>query len=422
MSGSDSHRRTHLRWPLVGRLAPPFGDDFVAVEATGALVLVAAVVGALAWANIAPGSYESVWSHELTLGLGSVAMSHSLREWIGEGLMTVFFFVLGLELKRELVTGALRSARVAALPIGAAVGGAILPALIFTLIVRGGSGASGWAVPMATDAALALGLVTAFGRRAAPGTKTILLAIAIVDDLIAILVIALFFTGGLTASGLLATAGAFASVLGLRVAGVRHPLAYVPSGIALWLALGAAGIHPTVAGAALGLLTPARPPADAEILGRIERRVHPWAALVVVPVFALASVGVEISADTLRALGEPLALGVALGLVVGKAVGIAVTGALLVRAHVAALPAGAGTGELVSVAFLGGIGLSVALFITDLALDGELAEQATMGILVGSLISAGLGTIVVLATDRRRSRSRAGASGSMSATDREESV
>ena len=413
MSGDGGVRRTHVRIPVVGRLVPPFGHNFVAVEATGAVALVGAILVALAWANLAPTAYTSFWDRSLTIGIGGLAVGHTLHDWVSEGLMTIFFFVLGLELKGELVTGDLRRPRAAALPIGAAVGGVILPALIFTAIVRGGAGAGGWAIPMATDAALALGVLTALGRRVAPGAKTLLLAIAIVDDLIAILVIAFVFTGGVDFPPLAGAAAAVGSVFGLRALGVARPLAYVPSGVALWLALGAAGIHPTIAGAMLGLLTPAKPPADAEVLGRIEDRVHPWAALVVVPVFALASVGIAITDDSVAALTRPLALGVAVGLVIGKTVGIYGVGTVLTRLGVAELPPGTGRSDLFGVAVLGGVGLSVALFITDLALEGSAARDATIGLLVGSLVSAALGASVFLVGARRRSRRDAAAPGTM---------
>jgi len=413
VSEDSSTRRSHLRWPVIGRLAPPFGDDYIPVEATGALFLVAAVGAALAWANLAPESYTVFWARHLSIGIGSVAVDHTLEAWVSEGLMTLFFFVLGLELKRELTIGSLRHPRAALLPIGAAFGGAILPAAIFTAIVAGGPGRGGWAIPMATDAALALGVLTALGPRIRAGAKTLLLTIAIVDDLIAILVIAFFLSGGVVFEGLIGAAAAVGSVVLLRLVGVRNPWFYVPSGVALWLALGAAGIHPTIAGAALGLLAPARTTADSEILGRVERHVHPWTALLVVPLFALSAVGIEITGSTLRGLVEPVGFGVAVGLVVGKSIGILVTALIFVRLGLAVMPPGTGVGDLAGVAILGGVGLSVALFITDLALSGIAATQATMGLLVGSVLSAALGAFGFILLGRRRSRAATLASGTM---------
>lgn len=420
MSGNHSARREHLRWPLLGRLAPPFGEDFVAVEATGAILLLGAVVGALAWANVAPDSYSAFWAHHVTIGSGRLAIDHTLGAWVSEGLMTVFFFVLGLELKRELTTGALRRPRAASLPIGAAIGGALVPAVIFTVVVAGGPGRGGWAVPMATDAALALGVLTALGRRVSSGAKTLLLTIAVVDDLIAILVIAFFLSGGVRLTGLLGAGVAVGSVYALRWAGFRSPLAYIPSAVALWLALGDAGVHPTLAGAALGLLTPAWTPEQSAILGRLERHLHPWTALLVVPLFALSAVGVEITGATLRGLTEPIGLGVAAGLVLGKAIGISATGTLLVRLGFAVRPAGTTAGDLAGVAILGGVGLSVALFISDLSLSGAATTEATMGLLAGSLVSALLGTVCFVFLDRRRSRSGSIASGTMEVVPEEE--
>ena len=417
MSGEGGPRRTHLHLPLLGRFAPPFGADFVAVEATGSILLVLAVIAALAWANLSAASYAEFWSFDLTIGLGRLAVSRSLHDWVGEGLMTVFFFVLGLELKRELVTGPLRRPRAAALPVGAAIGGAILPALVFAAIVRGRDGTSGWAVPMATDAALALGVLTALGRRVTSGAKSVLLAIAVVDDLIAVLVIAFFLSGGLRFTGLVVVGVVVGIFLAFRSIGLRHPALYVPLGVGLWLALDTAGIHPTVAGAALGLLTPARH--SDRGLERIERAVHPWAALLVVPLFALSAVGIPLGRSAIDALSRPVTLGVVLGLVVGKAVGIAGTAAVLVRLRLAEPPPGTGSGELLGVALLGGVGLSVALFITGLALDGSTAYEATIGLLAGSLLSAASGAATLTLVARRRSRAALQPSGSMEHTDRE---
>src|SRR3954454_17129228 len=249
----------HLRIPVLGRAAPPLGSEFVSLEAASGLVLLLAAVAALVWINTDTAGYTGWWGRELTIGPGELAITESLVHWVNDALMTVFFFVVGLEIKRELVTGDLRDRSRAALPAIAAVGGMVVPALVFVAITLGGTGLDGWAIPMATDIAFAVGVLALLGPRVPSALKLFLLTLAIVDDIGAIVVIALFYSRGLDGWWL---GGALAVTLLVVVMSrlhVDHPLAYVVPGVVLWCCLHEAGVEPTLAGVVLGLLTPARP-------------------------------------------------------------------------------------------------------------------------------------------------------------------
>ena len=316
--------------------------------------------------------------------------------WVNDALMTIFFFVVGLEIKRELVTGELRDRQRAALPAIAALGGMIVPALLFVAINVGGRGLDGWAIPMATDIAFAVGILALLGRRVPPSLKLFLLALAIVDDIGAIVVIALFYSSGLEGWWL---AGAVATVLFVVVLShlrVDHPLAYVIPGIVLWYCLHEGGVEPTLAGVILGLLTPARPRRDVPVLARLEHRLHPVSSFVIVPIFAVANAGVVLGGDAVEhALSSRVTVGIVVGLVVGKFVGIFGASAFAVRARLGALPAGLGLRHLAGVAVLGGVGFTVSLFITDLAFRGQTIDDAKIGVLVASAIAAVVGSIVL---------------------------
>jgi len=399
---TDGHRRGFTSRAF-GKALPPFGDEFVSVEALSAVVLLAATVAALVWANVSGASYASVWHHHLDLGFAGLDLDLSRAHWVTDGLMTVFFFVVGLEIKRELVCGELRDPRAAALPVLAALGGMVLPALIYVAINASGPGLRGWAVPMATDIAFATGVLALLGSRVPRRLVLFLLTLAIVDDVGAIVVIAIFYSGGVRGWWLLAAVGVVAIVFGLQRLRVGSPIAYVLPALALWLCLQQSGVHATIAGVVLGLCTPARPFGGRRVIEGLEHRIHPWSVFVVAPLFALANAGVVVDADSLgRALRSPVTIGVVAGLVLGKTVGVAGGALLGQRLGVGRLPTGVDGRDVVGVAAVAGIGFTVALFIAGLAFPPDRFDLAVIGILAGSLISAGVGAAVFLTRPAHR--------------------
>ncbi|GIU98956.1 MAG: Na(+)/H(+) antiporter NhaA [Actinomycetota bacterium] len=415
---------------------------FLATEAASGVLLLAATVVALAWAN-SPwrGLYERVWHTELVIGLGRWRLAHDLHGWVTDGLMTLFFLVVGLEIKREILTGELRDPRAAAAPILAAVGGMIVPALLYLAVTDGGPDARGWGIPMATDIAFAVGVLTLVARAAPPGLKPFLLTLAIVDDIGAILVIALFYSAGVSPEPLLVAVGLCLLVVVLQRIRVRATAVYVVLGAAVWVAVGASGVHPTIAGVVLGLLTPAVPfqrpatvsreahrvadetvdepfPPDADApswlylaglareavspLARAEAFLHPWVSFLIVPLFALANAGVDLSAGALAdAAGSATALGVVLGLVVGKPVGIVGASWLASRSGLGRLPQGAAWRDMAGLGMVAGIGFTVSLLITELAFGGTPSlEVAKVGILAASILAGGAGALLLRRTGR----------------------
>jgi len=368
----------------------------VSLEAASGIVLLLGAAAALVWANTDTAGYTTWWHHQLTIGPGSLAITESLVHWVNDALMAVFFFVVGLEIKRELVTGELRDRNRAALPAIAALGGMVVPALVFVAVNAGGGGLDGWAIPMATDIAFAVGVLALLGPRVPSNLKLFLLALAIVDDIGAIVVIALFYSRGLNGWWLL---GALATVLLVVVMsrlGVDHPVAYVIPGIVLWWCLHEAGVEATLAGVVLGLLTPARPRRGVPVLERLEGALHPLSSFVIVPIFALANAGVVLSGDAIdHALSSRVTIGIVAGLVVGKFVGILGASTLALRARLGALPDGVGLRHVAGVAVLGGVGFTVSLFITDLAFRGAMIDDAKIGVLGASALAAVLGMIVL---------------------------
>ncbi|WP_158693107.1 Na+/H+ antiporter NhaA [Streptomyces viridochromogenes] len=372
---------------------------FLHAESAGGIVLVAAAVSALVWANSpAADGYAQFWQQKVSFGGGEARVTHDLRHWVNDGLMVLFFFVIGLEIKRELAVGELRDRRAAMLPALAAVGGVVVPALLYVAVVGGGEAGRGWGIPMATDIAFAVGILALLGRRTSTGAKLFLLSVAIVDDILAIGVIAIFYTERLKLWWL---AGAVAGLLvaaGMRRLGVNLPWAYVPVGVLVWFATLESGVHATLAGVALGLLTPARPVAGRNVLDDLERSLHPVSAFLVVPVFALANAGVDLRGGALGdAYGQAVTWAIIAGLVLGKIIGIGGVTYLVRRLGWGALPAGMHHREILGTAALGGIGFTVSLFITDLAFtDAALIAQAKVGILTASTIAALAGTALLL--------------------------
>jgi Na+:H+ antiporter, NhaA family len=371
--------------------------EFLHEEAVGGALLLIVTAAALIWANSgAAESYVHFWHRQLTLGRHEFAVTEDLQGWVNDGAMAVFFFVVGLEIKRELVVGELRRLRAAITPAVAAIGGVALPALIYLLIAPAGEARHGWGIPMATDIAFAVGVLALLGRRASQGAKLFLLSIAIVDDLIAIAVIAIFYSDvihwawvGLALLGL-------AVIVGLRWV-TANPWAYVLPAVLVWVAILESGIHATVAGVLLGLLTPARSIRGRSVLPRLEHLLHPVSVAVIVPLFALANAGIYLRGGTLsHAVGERLTWAVAVGLVAGKALGIAGATFLMLRLGGGTLPMGMSRREIWPIAALGGIGFTVALFISSLAFgEGELVVDAKIGIFIGSLAAAALAAILL---------------------------
>ncbi len=378
----------------------PMLREFLEQEAIAGVVLILAAVTALAWANSAAGdTYTTFWEHQLTIG----PVHEDLQHWVNDGAMALFFFVVGLEIKRELAVGELREFRAALLPVLAALGGVITPVLLYLLIAPGGEARHGWGVPMATDIAFAVGVLALFGARCADGTKLLLLSLAIVDDILAILVIALVYSEHIDLRWL-AVAGAVLVVLVLMRRVAASPWWYLLPGLALWFAVLESGVHATLAGVVLGLLTPAGPVRGKPVLEELEHTLHPLSAYLVVPLFALANAGVDLRGGVLgQALRERLTWAVVIGLVVGKSVGVtaAVFGAR--RARLGTLPAGMPPRQVPPVAVLAGIGFTVALFIADLAFtDERLVTDAKVGIFLGSIAAALLGAATMGAVTRRR--------------------
>ncbi|HEX2091090.1 MAG TPA: Na+/H+ antiporter NhaA [Longimicrobiaceae bacterium] len=434
----------------IQRILSPF-QRFAQTESSGGIVLIVCTAVALFWANSPwAASYHHLWETELALDFGGQRMALSLHHFINNGLMAVFFFLVGLEIKREVLVGELASARRAALPIAAALGGMVVPALIYAALNAGGPGARGWGIPMATDIAFALGVLALLGPRAPLSLKVFLAALAIADDLGAVLVIAVFYTSELSWPALGAAALLLAGLVGTNRLQVRHPGVYLLLGIALWVAFLRSGVHATVAGVLTAMTIPARTRIDTEEflrrgrelmdefddagtegrdvltnhrqqavvqameqaceaaqspLQRIEHDLGPWVAFGIVPLFALANAGVHLSGDFVAALEHPVTLGVILGLVLGKPIGITLFSWLAVRARLAALPGGISWRALHGVSWLGGIGFTMSLFVTTLAFgSGELVNEAKVGILTASLLAGVMGWLLLRGIGKERPR------------------
>ena len=408
----------------------PSSRLYMGTEAGGSALLLAATVLALVWAN-SPWSaaYDAFWTTPASIGIGDLALSLDLRHWVNDAAMALFFLVVGLEVTREVTTGELRDRRNIAAPALGALGGLVVPALIYLAFNPSGPASAGWGIVMSTDTAFVLGVLALFGPRCPDRVRLFLLTLAIVDDIGAISVMALFYSGELHVPALLVSAVLIVVLLALRWAGIWRLTPYVLTGIALWLAVHESGVHGTLAGVVLGLLLPSRPadPEDVErtrAYGRALREqpdaerarlagltvaatvpanarllhsLHRWTAYAVVPVFGLANAGVLLDAETLRtALTSPVTIGVCVALVVGNAVGITAGAAVALRTGWGVLPGGVRWSHLMAGATLAGIGFTISLFIADLAFgDGPLKDQATIGILAGSVVAALLGVVLL---------------------------
>jgi NhaA family Na+:H+ antiporter len=395
---------------------------FLQVEAAGGIILLAVTVVAMLLANSPLAEpVQHFWETHVSIRVGTFALDESLLHWINDGLMTLFFFVVGLEIKREMVMGELAEPRKALLPVVAALGGMAMPALVYSLVLMGGQGWQGWPVPTATDIAFVVGVLILLGPRVPGGLKIFLLTLAIADDIGAVVLIAVVFSKPIDVTALALGIGGLGLVAMLRWFGVRSFGVYILVGIATWLSFLHSGIHPTVAGVFLGLLTPARlglvrrvrvdmareltariagegnqQPAAQGItspLEQLETALHPWVAFVIMPIFALANAGVTIQGTN---LANPVTLGVALGLLVGKPLGIVLFSFLSSRLGLTRLPAGVNWGILVGAGCLGGIGFTMSLFIAGLAFEEAMRDQAKIGILLGSTTSGFLGSALLL--------------------------
>ncbi|MCB0827833.1 MAG: Na+/H+ antiporter NhaA [Solirubrobacterales bacterium] len=374
-------------------------NEFIRSEVAGGAVLLVAVVIAMVWANAPFGdTYYSFWHTELTIGIGDASITNDLQHWVNDGLMAIFFFVVGLEIKRELTVGELNSRKKASLPVIAALGGVVLPALVFVALNAGGSGADGWAIPMATDIAFAVAVLALLGSRIPAGVRLFLLSIAIVDDVIAITVIALFYSGGIHLVWLAVGVLGLGLITGMERIGVHRILPFVAVGFLVWIGFHSSGVHATVAGVALGLLTPARPVKGRMVLEELEHDLHPYTSLLIVPIFALANAGIALSFGVVEtAASNAIFWGILLGLVAGKTLGIGLATFAAKKLNLAETPEGVLPIHVWGIAALGGIGFTVSIFIAQLAfVDPDLIETAKVGIFSGSLIAAILGSVILI--------------------------
>jgi NhaA family Na+:H+ antiporter len=431
------------RHTLVRRLVLPFQEFFQAESASGIVLLVCAAI-ALIWANSPWGeSYFHLWETHVVVGGGPINLDYSLHYWINDGLMAVFFFMVGLEIKREVLVGELASPKQAALPIAAAVGGMVVPALIYVAFNAGTPELRGWGTPMATDIAFALGVLALLGDKAPSGLKVFLAALAIVDDLGAVLVIALFYSAGIDWTMLMYGGITLIVLLGANRGGIRRPAVYAILGLVLWYFFLKSGVHATIAGVLLATTIPARTkinvgdfvksardylsvfeadglrpdpahpltPRQESALERleeaaesvqspllsIEHAIVPWVAYGIMPLFALANAGVALSPEVMGGVGSPVVLGVAIGLLVGKPIGVGLFGWAAVRLGMAGMPAGVRVTHMVGVGFLAGIGFTMALFIAGLAFEGTTLELAKVGILAASTLAGMIGYAILRA-------------------------
>ncbi len=445
------------RHTLVRRLVMPFQEFFQAESASGIVLLVMAAM-ALVWANSPwADSYFQLWETHLVVGGGPIQLDYSLHYWINDGLMAVFFFMVGLEIKRETKVGELASPKQAALPIAAAIGGMVVPAGIYVLFNAGTPELRGWGVPMATDIAFALGVLAILGDRVPSGLKIFLAALAIVDDLGAVMVIALFYSAGIDWTMLAYAGTVFILLIGANLGGVRRPAVYAILGVILWYFFLKSGVHATIAGVLLATTIPARTrinvpefvasaraylaqfeddglrPDPAHPLTSkqesalerleevaeevqspllsIEHAIVPWVAYGIMPLFALANAGVALEAEVVQGLGSPVVLGIALGLLIGKPIGVGLFSWAAVRLGLAGLPAGVRGAHLVGVGLLAGIGFTMSLFIANLAFDGTTLELSKVGVLAASTVAGIIGYIILRARGNPGAVTRAQAKG-----------
>ena len=377
--------------------------QFLKLESSSGILLVLAGALAMVAANTAvAGLYESFLATSFKIQLGSFALDKSLGVWINDLLMAIFFLLVGLEIKREVVMGELSDTAKVALPAIAAVGGMVVPAAIYAWVNWGDPvGIRGWAIPSATDIAFALGVLSLFGERVPVGLKIFLMTLAVLDDLGAIIIIALFYTSDLSVQALLLAGLALVGLLVLNRFGVTRIAPYILVGLVLWTCVLKSGVHATLAGVVTAMFIPARNPADPAHppLTRLEHALHPWVAFGILPIFAFANAGVSLEGLSFSDLLQPIPLGITLGLVVGKQLGVFTFAWLAVKLGLARLPSGVDFRQVYGAAIICGIGFTMSLFIGMLAFenaaDGQLIVTDQLGVMAGSLISAVLGYVVL---------------------------
>ena len=441
MNRKNILKNFNLNPPGFTKIILPF-QSFVKTESFSGIFLIASMVLALFLANSPwSESYVAIWETQVTFSIGNFAIDKPLLLWINDGLMAVFFFVIGLEIKRELMVGELSSLKQALFPISAALGGMIFPAVIYLVINSTGAGVNGWGIPMATDIAFVLGILALLGKRAPLPLKVFLTAVAIVDDIGAVLVIAFFYTEKIVWGSLLLAAIVFVVLLVLNWTGVRKPLPYALLGIILWVAFLKSGVHATIAGVLLALTIPASTVIDrkgfvARIrdlitrfenegvangesfttkkqrallegiedctnaveapLQKLEHTLHPWVAFLIMPVFAFANAGVDLRIHIFSALLNPVTVGIIVGLVLGKQLGITLMAWFVTKIGLSEKISGVTWKQIWGAATLAGIGFTMSLFIGNLAFsDPALLLNAKVGILIASLISAFLGWMIL---------------------------
>jgi Na+:H+ antiporter, NhaA family len=376
-----------MSWPLPPRREPV--DHFCHIEALSGIALLLAAVAALAWANSPWGfAYERLWQLQLPLGTGRYTFSRSLHFWTSDGLMAFFFLLVGLEIRREIHEGALARVKVAILPVVAALGGIVIPALIFLSLNRDPELRRGWAIPTATDIAFATGVLALLGRRVPPALRAFLLAIAVIDDVVAIVLIAIAYSTHFDPIGLSVVAIASWGLYVLLSFPVRFFSDRLLLGILAWIGLLRAGAHPALAGVILGLLMPM------EQVRPLEQRLHHWVAFGVMPLYAFANAGIRIEgvASTLNT-AAPLMIGVAAGLVIGKPLGITLSTMFCVRFGWCELPVGIDLKRVLVVSCIAGMGFTMSIFICHLAFDNELLEAVKLAVLIGSATAALVGSL-----------------------------
>ncbi len=384
----------------------PF-KEFVQSESLGGLILIVCVIVSLIIANSSlAGSFENLLATELGFHTESIHLRYPALLWINDGLMAVFFLLVGLEIKRELVEGELSSFKKAALPIFAAVGGVLAPAAIYFLLNKGTHTAAGWGIPMATDIAFAIAIITMLGKKAPASLKIFLAALAIVDDLMAILVIAVFYSSELHYDYLLYAGGIFAVLMVMNRAGVKNLVAYLIPGMFIWYFVHHSGIHATIAGVLTAFAIPTTPDAQESPLEKLEHILMKPVNFMIMPVFALANTNITFEAGMLAGLTTTLGMGIVLGLVIGKPLGISLLSWITVKLGISSMPSQAGWAHIIGVGMLGGIGFTMSVFIALLSFPGEqlILSEAKFSILTGSVLSGILGYLMLSSVSRRSAR------------------
>ena len=423
-TGSPMNRQAQTHDSQKVRALAPL-RDFLHTESAGAVLLSFGAIFALLWANSPwSASYESLWNSRIALTIAGHSLDLDLRHWVNDGLMTIFFFVVGLEIKREVSDGHLSERRAALLPGFAALGGMLIPALIY-LAIAGSTAPRGWAIPVATDIALAVGVISVMGKKLPASLRAFLLGLAIVDDIGAIIIIAAVYSTGVSFGWLLVSIIGVSAVVVARRLGMQSVLLYVAVGVAIWLGLYQGGVHPTLAGVVMGLLTPSvvrkqtelvdieelsdasasvdsgspssKSKESVSVVEWLQHVLHPWTSFLIVPIFALANSGIHISLNGLRdAAGSAVTWGVFFGLLVGKPLGVVIATRAAVRSGISDSPEGSTTRQIVGVGMAAGIGFTVAIFITKLALTDPIQqENAKLAILLASVVTAGLAMLLL---------------------------